>query len=472
MGQNTQYAVIHLQRGSGNDAGLTAHIERKTADGRHFIPDNAEPSRTHLNRELIRFPEGVTSRTAAIQHRIDNAGLPRKVGKNQTKAIRIILSGSHEQMTKIASEGKLDNWIAANIDWLQKTYGEENVVSAVLHMDEKTPHLHATVVPIVTSPRQRRKREGERKYQEKESGPRLSCDDVMARRRLFFYQSSYAKAMNPFGLERGILGSTAKHNANNKYYRDQLQKYESDIAKLQEEIEKLAEKKEEGKSLLLSWIGKGDLKKARQTISEKDEEIDKLKAQIAQLKAEKKQLISDHRDELAKQKDCYQKEINAAIARAERAEKDAAAKGKTIEDLKAENKQLEREAHPERYRLSSGAILDHIFVPNYMYPDLHIWTIVGNEKYDVAKNGIDYNLAQRHLHGQITDWEFVNAVFEPIEQISETQYHLLCGMVDLATGGSAQPHIGMGGGGGPQSETGWDGKKKKKGEQQKGGFHR
>ena len=31
---NTQYAVCHLQRGSGNDSGMSCHIERKDARGR------------------------------------------------------------------------------------------------------------------------------------------------------------------------------------------------------------------------------------------------------------------------------------------------------------------------------------------------------------------------------------------------------------------------------------------------------
>ena len=50
---NIQYAVCHLQRGSGNDSGMSCHIERKTADGKVYIPDNADKTRTHLNRELI-----------------------------------------------------------------------------------------------------------------------------------------------------------------------------------------------------------------------------------------------------------------------------------------------------------------------------------------------------------------------------------------------------------------------------------
>lgn len=53
---NTQYAVCHLQRGSGNDSGMSCHIERKDAKGKVYVPVNADADRTHLNRELVRFP--------------------------------------------------------------------------------------------------------------------------------------------------------------------------------------------------------------------------------------------------------------------------------------------------------------------------------------------------------------------------------------------------------------------------------
>ena len=44
----------------------------------------------------------------------------------------------------------------------QRYIREENLVSCVLHMDEKTPHLHATVTPIVTTERRRKEREGDK----------------------------------------------------------------------------------------------------------------------------------------------------------------------------------------------------------------------------------------------------------------------------------------------------------------------
>ena len=82
---NIQYAVCHLQRGSGSDSGMSCHIERKDAKCKTYVPDNADAKRTHLNRELIKFPQGVANRTEAIQYRIDHAGLHRKVGKIRPK---------------------------------------------------------------------------------------------------------------------------------------------------------------------------------------------------------------------------------------------------------------------------------------------------------------------------------------------------------------------------------------------------
>lgn len=61
-----------------------------------------------------------------------------------------MLSGTHEDMMKIQESGRIDEWCNDNLQWLYKNFGRENTVSAVLHMDEQTPHIHATVVPIVT----------------------------------------------------------------------------------------------------------------------------------------------------------------------------------------------------------------------------------------------------------------------------------------------------------------------------------
>ena len=236
------YAVLHLDKAKGADSGMSAHIERT------IHPKNADPSRTHLNRELIQFPDGVTNRTQAIQHRLDTAGLKRKIANNQVRAIRILLTGTHEDMMQIEKNGKLDDWCQDNIDWLQKTYGIDNVVSVVLHMDESTPHLHATVVPIVLAERQRKKKEQEvkRTYRKKAPAPRLCADDVMSRSNLKHYQNSYAEAMQKYGLQRGIEGSEAQHISIHEYYRSLLLQGKS----LQEDVDELLkQRKQEEKEL-------------------------------------------------------------------------------------------------------------------------------------------------------------------------------------------------------------------------------
>lgn len=221
------YAVLHLDKAPGNEAPMTAHIERTQ------MPKNADPERTHLNRELIEFPEGVRDRTQAIQHRLDNAGLTRKIGTNQIRAIRVMLTGSPKDMQRIQTNGKLDEWCNDNIEWLQKTYGADNLVSAVLHMDEATPHIHATVVPIVTGERRKAKKKppdepGKKQYRKKNpDAARLCADDVMARDKLTSYQDSYGEAMAKYGLQRGIKGSEARHISTQEFYRNAIAQKET-----------------------------------------------------------------------------------------------------------------------------------------------------------------------------------------------------------------------------------------------------
>ena len=454
---NIQYAVCHLQRGSGSDSGMSCHIERKDAKGKTYVPDNADAKRTHLNRELIKFPQGVANRTEAIQYRIDNAALHRKVGKNQTKAIRIILTGTHEQMMKLQHDGKLDQWIKANLSWLKDTFGEENLVSCVLHMDEKTPHLHATIIPIVTTERKRKEREGDKKYVTK-SGPRLSADDVMARGKLFQYQNTYAVAMKPFGLLRGVVGSTARHKTNSNYYREQMLKYEDDIERLQAEVEKARE----GRSRILSFFGTGELSEAKKQLSDKDRQIEKLQQRITLLEQKYLQLKDQHKTELAKYHNGYMAEIDKAIKRAEVAERKKIANEATIEKQKQRIDTLDRKANPHRYRLSSGATLTGIRMsPRYSnIPSLRIRTQAGNEIFEDVKYFEWYNpVIQKYLNGELTDHELVNEIFEPFEQVSQLQAQLLVATFEMLSGGPAQTHVGIGGGG-SSSDMPWGEKKK------------
>ena len=235
------YVVLHLDKSPDNEVPMTAHIARTK------MPPNAMPELTYLNEELVEFPEGVADRTEAINHRLEHAGLTRKIGTNQVRVIRVMLTGTQEDMLRIVQEGRLKAWCTDNLAWLRKTFGAENVVSAVLHMDEATPHIHAAVVPIVTGERRKVRKEktdetGKRKYRTKSTArPRLCADDVMSRIKLKEYQDTYAAAMAKYGLQRGIDGSNARHVTTQEFYRNAIARQQN----LQDNIGELLRIEEE-----------------------------------------------------------------------------------------------------------------------------------------------------------------------------------------------------------------------------------
>ncbi|MDF9829491.1 MobV family relaxase [Parabacteroides sp. PF5-6] len=294
------YVVFHLDKSPGNESAMTDHIERKV------IHPNVDPKRIHLNKELVEFPDGVKDRTEAIQHRLDTAGLKRQIGKNQVKVIRVMISGSPEDMKRIEGEGKLDDWCRDNMDYLKKAFGEDNLVAATLHMDETTPHIHASIVPIVTGERRQKKprkkqqednqalkpneeQKPKRTYKKKDPNrPRLCVDDVMAREKLIEYQDTYAEAMVKYGLERGVKGSDARHITLTEHYRNQTiesNNLQINIKQLlaveeakRQRIEELKQKEQEAK---LKSIQAEEQKQQKESELKKTEEsLDQVKGQL------------------------------------------------------------------------------------------------------------------------------------------------------------------------------------------------
>ena len=316
------YISIQINKAKGSaDTGASDHIERKT------IPKNADPTRTHLNRELVEFPDGVSDRTEAISHRIRTAGIKRKITPDQGRAIRIVLSGTHEDMMKIQDEGRLDEWCDDNLQWLHRTFGKENTVSAVLHMDEHTPHIHATVVPIVTGERRKAKKkqtEGKRSYRKKANTVRLCADDVLTREKLVTYHDSYAKAMEKYGLQRGVRGSEARHTTTAQYYRDlkrqtgeleanvqqlqtEQQQAEQQLDKVRQEVksEKLEAAKTEAKAAFVAKVGSlfggGKLKE----FEHRNEDLQK---RIQELEEEAIQREEQHAKQIQEMKNAYEQQ--------------------------------------------------------------------------------------------------------------------------------------------------------------------
>ena len=331
------FAVLHLDKAHGSDSKMSDHIERKTT------PKNADPTRTHLNRELIEFPSGVTNRNEAISHRLKSAGLTRKIGINQVRAIRFILSGSPKDMKQIEQAGKLDEWCRDSVEWMKRTYGSENVVSAVLHMDEETPHIHATLIPIVQTERRKKKSEKlvKKNYRKKPSGAaRLSANDIMTRHKLKAYQDGYALAMAKYGLKRGIVGSEARHTTTAQYYRDLLnqtediqeniglllaekERAESELAKIKSEArtEQLKNKATDAMTAIASGVGSlfgsGKLKELEQANGKLQGEIDKRDNQIRLLNDHMRMQEERHSTETHCQQEVHRQELNMKVKKIE-----------------------------------------------------------------------------------------------------------------------------------------------------------
>ncbi|MBR0190303.1 MAG: plasmid recombination protein [Clostridia bacterium] len=71
-------------------------------------------------------------------------------------------------------------------------YGRENIISAIVHKDETTPHLHLNLIPIDNN--------------------RLCAKDLFCPKNLRILQTElYEKAGKKYGLERGKENSQAKH---------------------------------------------------------------------------------------------------------------------------------------------------------------------------------------------------------------------------------------------------------------------
>ena len=246
-----QFAVIHIEKRKEISPVLERHITRKEVtyeNGKRiektWTPDNAEPGRTHLNRELIsrEFVDPETDRkknltiSQAVKNRIREAGV-MKIRKNQNIALEVILTGSPETMIGL-NEEQIDQWAQESLDWAGRQWGKENLVSAALHLDEKTPHIHLVVVPIVQGVSRRtrtRERELKKKGIKVPGGTRnsdvnrLCANDLVTRPLLSSYHTSYAKEVGAkYGLERGVWaepGSRKRHQSSIEYNR-QLKRQE------------------------------------------------------------------------------------------------------------------------------------------------------------------------------------------------------------------------------------------------------
>lgn len=102
---------------------------------------------TKNNVEFIKPPENTKGAASFFKKRI--AELPyyddHKIRKNAVLAHEVVLSYGVNELPKDFS---VSQWASECERFLLDTYGKENIISAVVHMDESVPHIHALCMPI------------------------------------------------------------------------------------------------------------------------------------------------------------------------------------------------------------------------------------------------------------------------------------------------------------------------------------
>ena len=139
------YAILRFAKHKGGASkALSAHHER-TKEVYASNPD-IDLERTEKNVHLV-TPRW--SYEQEINHRIRMAGC--RVRKDSVKFVDTLVTVSPEFAK--AHEAEMPEYFMRAFDFLKERVGEENIFSAVVHMDEKAPHMHLCFVPLTKDKR-------------------------------------------------------------------------------------------------------------------------------------------------------------------------------------------------------------------------------------------------------------------------------------------------------------------------------
>lgn len=188
---------------------------------------NADPARSALNRWLIGSADQDLGESIATL--MKKAGLdPDHLRSDAVMANDVLLSVSPEwfrpddhEAHGTWNDARLTAFQAEATALLKRTFGPR-VVSAVLHLDEATPHIQAVVVPVL------RKRGGE-------EGMRLSSRDMFDPERLASLQQDWEDRLRPHGVGPRTKGSRATHTTLREYYGS-LAAFESEDSRVDLQI--------------------------------------------------------------------------------------------------------------------------------------------------------------------------------------------------------------------------------------------
>ena len=125
---------------------------------------------------------------------------PDKIRKNAVHALEYVITASPEKMAAMG-QTKSEDYLRDALTWLEDKHGAENILSAVIHNDETTPHLQVMLIPI------------------DERGKLNARGLVGGRAQLSAMQTDFAERVgHKHGLDRGIERSNARHETIKSFY--------------------------------------------------------------------------------------------------------------------------------------------------------------------------------------------------------------------------------------------------------------
>lgn len=175
--------IVRVQKmGGGSVKGIEIH-DRREKDGISHTNQDIDWSKSQDNYDL--HPAQNESFTRAVKQRIAELDLPRAVRKDAVVLAQVLVTSEHSFFEGMNREQQ-QQFFKDSYEFLAERYGRENIVSATVHLDERTPHMHFNFVPVT--------KDG-----------RLSAKSILTRQELIAQQDKFQeKVGQKYGLERGL----------------------------------------------------------------------------------------------------------------------------------------------------------------------------------------------------------------------------------------------------------------------------
>ena len=141
-----QYAILRFAKYKGPEIGhIEAHNER--AKEKYASNPDVDTARSHLNFHLV-TPE--RKYRAEAEKQIAAAGC--RTSSDSVRVVEALVTASPE-FFKGKKKSEVKAYFTEALEFIQKYQSKDTIISAVVHMDEKTPHMHLCFVPLTEDKR-------------------------------------------------------------------------------------------------------------------------------------------------------------------------------------------------------------------------------------------------------------------------------------------------------------------------------